>query len=246
VGLKDYHKGFRDLNKAIELDPEWEECYTQRNLYYFFYINSFGDPDSQAVYESYPSVDATNLYFQKKYDEAIDRINKAIEIDPQEAYAYSLRGSIYFSAKKYQQAFQDSRKAIELNPNASDALFLSGQIHYHLGNYYQAIKDYRKCIDIGKSMIIFYLLGQPIETQNSINFFYLGRCYHKLKDYKEAIKAYSTSIELYPTYADAYVMRAFACDNLGNKQQYLNDLKTAARLGDEYSQSTLSAAGIRW
>ena len=48
------------------------------------------------------------------------------------------------------------------------------------------------------------------------------------------------------TYADAYNNRGVAYGKLGNQRQAIEDLKTAARLGNEDAKNSLRSRGLSW
>lgn len=53
---------------------------------------------------------------KKKYQESIKLLEKAIEVNPQEALAYNNLASIYYSSKERDKAIEYMKKAIELDP----------------------------------------------------------------------------------------------------------------------------------
>ena len=59
-----------------------------------------------------------------------------------------------------------------------------------------------------------------------------------------ARKDLTTAIELNPKYAEAYSHRADVNADMGNVEQAIQDLKSAARLGDKMAQEILE--GKRW
>ncbi len=60
------------------------------------------------------------------YEQAIEDYNKAIELDPDFAEAYYLRGVAYYVFDDPEQAIEDFTKAIELDPNFASGLPFSG------------------------------------------------------------------------------------------------------------------------
>lgn len=56
-------------------------------------------------------------------DEALAHFNRALELDPQLADAYSGRGSVYFALNRLRDAVRDYETAISLNPDLIDAYF---------------------------------------------------------------------------------------------------------------------------
>ena len=51
-----------------------------------------------------------------QYQQAIDTLNRAIELDPNRAAAYLNRGAAYNGLGQYERAIEDLNKAIALDP----------------------------------------------------------------------------------------------------------------------------------
>lgn len=82
-------------------------------------------------------------YFNKNnFNTAIEYFNKAIEINPNDKYAYFNRANAYLRLKEHQNAINDYNNVIELDPTYSEAFFNRGLIYYDLKLYNKAINDY--------------------------------------------------------------------------------------------------------
>lgn len=90
--------------------------------------------------------DGFAYYQDKQYDKAIEKMNKAIELDPQDYYTYYYRGICYLELKDYQKAISDFDKAIELNPNYSDAYGARGLSYTFVKDYQQALNDFNEML----------------------------------------------------------------------------------------------------
>ncbi|GBD52597.1 tetratricopeptide repeat protein [Microcystis aeruginosa NIES-298] len=139
--LERYDEGLAAINQAINLAPRaW--LYLTRAMYY---------------------------QSQKKYDLALDDHNKAIELNPNYAMAYSVRALHYSSQQKYDLALDDYNKAIEINPNYAEAYVNRGVLYFEQKKYELALSDYNKAIEINPNLAQAYLgrgglyaiLGQP-------------------------------------------------------------------------------------
>lgn len=237
TGLEYFKKAFKAFNKAIQIDPEFKAAYKYRNLAYFFYFNSVGDPDPDApvIWKSYPTIQAAELEKSGKYNEAIDALNEAIKIDPEDSHAYKARGCILMRMENYQAALRDLDKAIELNPREKDAYFYRGSIYHSVGNYEQAIRDCNKSIQL-----------DPLDSIKAKAYFIRGYSYYLLKEHQQAIMDSNKAIELDPAFAYSYRLRGFAHYGLKNRQLAIRDLRTAAKLGDNIAQDFLESMGIEW
>jgi tetratricopeptide (TPR) repeat protein len=82
----------------------------------------------------------------KEYEKAIEDYNKAIELDPKFAIAYTNRGVAYDKLKEHEKAIEDFNKAIELDPkNVAMYLNLSEAIII-MGDYKSASKNIAKAL----------------------------------------------------------------------------------------------------
>lgn len=231
IGLKQLKEGIKALNRALQIDPKHEGAGTLIVWAYNLYEASQEDPDTPCTI--YPSMQAGRLYHSGKYNEAIAYLNKAIKIDPEDAYSYHLRGICYLKLGSYQQALRDLDKAIELNPKDKKAYFWRSTIYaYQLDNYEQAIRDSDNYMEL-----------EPEKAKG-----YMVRCnYHFMfENYQKAIMDCNKAIELNPDVAGFYWVRAKVYERLGNHQQAINDCKIAARLGEKEAQDYLRSEGIKY
>lgn len=84
---ENYDAAIIEINKAIELSPNWADAYYNRGLAYSDKHN---------------------------YDQAISDYNKAIELNPNYAEAYNNRAIDYYLKGNYDMAWQDVHKAESL------------------------------------------------------------------------------------------------------------------------------------
>jgi len=82
------------------------------------------------------------------YGEAVDDLNRAIEINPNYADAYYNRGITYNGLGNYNQAIADFNRAIVINPGIPDAYYYLSVSHLGLGNYEQAIHALDRAIEL--------------------------------------------------------------------------------------------------
>jgi tetratricopeptide (TPR) repeat protein len=82
-------------------------------------------------------------------DLAIADFNKALEINPKDADAYSNRGSVRREKRQYDQAISDLNKALEINPNFDMAYYQRGRVYYLKGEYNKSWSDIKRAQDLG-------------------------------------------------------------------------------------------------
>jgi tetratricopeptide (TPR) repeat protein len=91
------------------------------------------------------------LWDGKQYTDpkkAIEYLNNAIKLQPNNAQTYLKRGDAYYKFGQYQLAIDDDSKAITLKPDYADAYYTRGNAYVKLGQYQLAIEDYNKAISL--------------------------------------------------------------------------------------------------
>ena len=88
---------------------------------------------------------------REQYDEALADLSKAIELDPNSAWAYGSRGETQRELKQYDEALADLSKAIELDPNSAWAYGSRGETQRELKQYDLALADLSKAIELAPS-----------------------------------------------------------------------------------------------
>jgi len=124
-----YEKAIAEFTKAIKLDPDYADAYSNRG-------------------GAYAAIE--------QYDLAIADYNKAIELDPEDADAYMYRGWAYTDIGQYDLAIADYNKAIELDPEDADAYYWRGAAYADTGQYDLAIADYNKAIELDPNDAYFW------------------------------------------------------------------------------------------
>ncbi len=84
----------------------------------------------------------------EKHDEAIELIEKALEIDRENLDALLLKSAILFNLMKFEVALDVISKVIELYPENTDALTFKGFVHLSLGDFKKAEDSFKAALDI--------------------------------------------------------------------------------------------------
>ncbi|WP_104619334.1 tetratricopeptide repeat protein, partial [Brachyspira murdochii] len=136
----------------------------------------------------------TAKYELKMYDEAIDYLNKSIELNSYFSNAYVYIAMIYYKLEKYKDAMKDYNKAIDLDENNDYAYTNRGLVKEKLGDYQGALSDYNKAIELNFNNLEAYTNRGIIKE--------------KLKDYQGALEDYDKAIYLNTIYYEPYINRA--------------------------------------
>jgi tetratricopeptide (TPR) repeat protein len=130
---REYAEALINLNKALELDPNYASAYFVRaNI-----KDAFDDRHG-----------------------AMKDYNMAVEKNSKFADAFFARGNVKMKLQDYYGAIDDFTSAIGLNPNHIDAYFNRGRAKQFLQAYEDAINDCSKIIQINpKSVDAYYMRG---------------------------------------------------------------------------------------
>ncbi|HIS35718.1 TPA: tetratricopeptide repeat protein [Candidatus Scatousia excrementigallinarum] len=131
-------------------------------------------------------IEQTNL---QKFDEALEALDKAIELNPNSPLAYFSKAIVFHNLNQLQAAYENYSKAIELNPGMIDAYYNRAQaiLAYDDPNedeLREALADLKKATELDKKFVDAY--------------YYMAVVLKKLGCYKEAVKSLDKVLELEP------------------------------------------------
>ena len=111
--LKRYHAAIRDLTRAISLNPKYVAAYQHRaNAYLALGMYREAVADATQVLTLQPDVPLPDMLLlraranegDKKFNAALDDLNKAIEVKPDLVDAYIERGIVFTQARRFDDA----------------------------------------------------------------------------------------------------------------------------------------------
>jgi tetratricopeptide (TPR) repeat protein len=167
----------------------------------------------------------SNLINSRDYEGAIQALNCAIQLNPQNAFGYLFRGVAYFYMRDYDDALVDLTEADTLAPNTSLTQYYFGAVYGARGDHKLAISYLDKAIDqqsdyldayayrgveyttVGKydTAILDFNRALEIKSDYAYAYFYRATAYANLRQYDKAVADFDHAIELEPTYKDATV-----------------------------------------
>ena len=83
------------------------------------------------------------------FEEAIEAFNEAINLDPNIAGFYTMRGYCYSKIEKYKEALEDFTKAIELDPEDAQNYSFRGAVFGIIGNQVLALENIKVAASMG-------------------------------------------------------------------------------------------------
>ncbi|GLI53398.1 tetratricopeptide repeat protein [Thermodesulfovibrio yellowstonii] len=102
--------------------------------------------------ENYQSPELYNnyglaLFYLDKFDEALEKFQKAIEVDTAFALAYANTGLVYLNKGEYEKAEQFFLQALERDPENPETHYNIAVTYYRLNKKNDALKHYEAFID---------------------------------------------------------------------------------------------------
>ena len=127
-----YQQAIKEYEKAVKITPSDGQAQTALGVLYELQGNM---EKSQEAFEAAENAFDDRLEFlmtqaqtymtAEQYDKALDKANAAIELDPESARAYLIRGSIYEKTDKRAKAIEDFQHSADLAQSAGqDALYV--------------------------------------------------------------------------------------------------------------------------
>lgn len=118
------------------------------------------------------------LYKAKKYDQALESCNKALQIDSKSSDALWTRSKVYREKMDYAKAIDDLTKIILLTPDNEQAFFTRGVYNQEYTKYQDAINDFSKVISLN--------------SNNALAYFNRAKSYEQITQYSKAIEDFKT------------------------------------------------------
>jgi tetratricopeptide (TPR) repeat protein len=261
LGLKQMEEAVNDSKRAIKLDSAKAEYYmTLVDSYFGQNKTRQAKEQLESTVKKFPqNIDAllklSELYFLvRHYQEGITYVNKALELDPNKAKAYYIKGSIYKESGDTAKAISSLETAVEQDNKFEDA-YLDLGIMYAARKSPLALDYYNNVLrinpsnasaryarakflqDIGKAeeSIKEYeaILSQNKECENC--YYNLGAIYLEIKnDPKKALEMFTKAIEIDPNYVEAYFARGYTYSKLKDKESAKADYNMCLKIQPGY------------
>ena len=155
-----------------------------------------------------------------QYDQALQNLDRAIELEPKNDGAIANRGQTYRLMERYEEALQDFDRAIELEPKNDGAIANRGETYRLTERYEEALQDFDRAIELNPT--------------NDWAIASRGETYRLMERYQEALQDFDRAIEIDPKYDWAIRYRGYIYLILGRFDEALKDLDCAIEFSAEY------------
>ena len=215
---------------------------------------------SSALYHALGAVQAK----LKKYQQSLENFQKALEIDPENVYAWNGLGYVYHDLRRYDEAITAYRQALQLDPQYASPWNGLGLVYEDQGQYDQAIHHYTRALEIDPAYkwayanignchrkqsrydeaITAFRQALQLDPQYAYPWNGLGRVYRDLRRYDEAIAAYRQALQLDPQDADPWNGLGLVYTLQGELEQALNAWQRALELAPTEGSYHASLANV--
>jgi len=179
-------------------------------------------------------VDAVELSELGHKQQAVEKLNTAVELDGNFSPAYSFLGEIYEQLRNFSQSADSYEKATELNPWSFRDFFNLGRVYQIMEKFRQAAAAYARACELKQ---------QHLEAH--IN---AARCYYEIEDFDNAIiygkraeQIDPQTVEIHKILGDIFESRKDHSQAIGYYKRALeidsNDVDTATNLAAAYMRS---------
>lgn len=154
--LGNYFEAIKHYTTAIKFDSNSVGSYNNRGIakasigHYEAAISDFKitiskDPKHKDAYSNL-ALAKSKLHYASEV--IIEDCNQAIQINPKNVEAYSIRASEYQKQGKFIEAISDCNQALSINPDFSEAFNNRGNVYWNLREFDKAISDYDQALRI--------------------------------------------------------------------------------------------------
>jgi len=182
---------------------------------------------------------ANKLERQRRYTEAIQLLNKAIEDDPDNINAFLDRGVDKSIIQDLHGSIDDYSKALEIDPRNVMALLNRGKSKARLKDFAGAIYDFNAALNFK----VFYTPGK-IEEEYDVSIAAIrqerGVVYYQSDSLSKAFSDLTFSIDHYYMLPDSYYWRGLIYLKYDMKKEACSDFLNARTLGHPHVQRLIA------
>lgn len=155
--------------------------------------------DEFLVKEAY--MECIKYFKEENYGKAIESCNKLLEIDPDNATAWSNKGIVFKQLRKYKQAIECFDKSLQIKSDDAGALNGKAEALSESGRYHEAIRYFDKAIEnYNRAVNMNHNSHRALINKHDGAAAWTGKAValNNLKDYPEAIRCCNKALEIDP------------------------------------------------
>ena len=193
----------------------------------------FAEWQKRPLIRAYTEIRQAQADFQQgNHQEAIARLDAALELNPNLGEAYLNRAAVNLLLGHHKEAITDCDNALKLNPHHVQAYINRASAKSLLGKEEEAIEDCNAALELNPNYAIAY------NSRAGANI--------SLKRYKEAMADCDSAIKLDPNFVHSYFCRAIARSALQQNETALTDFDTALKLSPDSVEIYFTRAHLKF
>jgi adenylate cyclase len=173
---------------------------------------------------------------QQTIARALELVEKAISLDPEDGYSYALRGVILVQMRQYDNALADVSKALSLEPNQIGVLNESATVLWRAGKPEEALPLFEKLFRLSPSPALGSFSGASV-------------AYNLVGQYEKAAEVCRKAIQRFPPHYLVYVQYSISTSLLGRTEEARASVNELLRLYPQFSieqfRGLLSRVGMK-
>ena len=223
--LNNYKESLKNINKAIEIDPEYSDYYRKRGNLYFDWTEENTNSENTDLDKEF------SFYANQKKSErhlilAEKDFKKAIKFDDENILAYWSLIKVYKYRKDDKKQIEVFDKLEKLTPNDETVYSERGLAKMKLGEYENAIVDFTKFLEFESAS----------DDDIAAAYGNRGVCYTQLEKDEEALSDLDIAVEMCPS-AQAFVNRGVAKSFAMSQDEAIEDYKKALELEPDFPEA---------
>jgi tetratricopeptide (TPR) repeat protein len=232
-GMQRFNEAFEELRRTADLDANNLDARVKLGNYYLL-VRPPQTAEAKRlageVLQKNPGhIEGTILlgnvlFLEGQPDEALAKLNHAIELDPKRVESYLSLARFYSSSKAIDKAEETYRRAIQLNANSALAHTEYGKFLVSQGQHDQAETEFR--------------LGVEVEPNNRDARFVLASFYLVNKDLSKAEEAYKALAELDKGKPEGRAVLADFYSSIGRYREAIDIYREIAAKTPDYTHAT--------
>ena len=168
-----YPEAKKMVEKALAIDDDLAEAHTSLALIRFQYDWDWAGSEREflkaielnANYAPAHHFYADMLKAQGRFDEALEQIRLAQELDPLSLAISTGVGHVLYLSKRYDDSIRQYAKTVELDPNFMQTHLWFGRPYLQKGMYSEAISELQKAVSLsGESTVALAMLGHALAS----------------------------------------------------------------------------------
>lgn len=183
-------------------------------------------------------------------DESIKCFSKAIKLDENFTYAYTLKGHEYFGNDNYEMALENFRMSLLIDSRHYNALYGIGMVYINLGDYQKADYHFRKAVGINPINIILicctgmvlekmgkkslalkqYELASKLQPLSALPIFKRAQLLFSMQQFDQSLKYFEQVRELAPNEASVHFLLGQLYNIQNNKFKAIREFTIALNL----------------